>query len=136
MDVFCRATPQSATASPLLLLRLQLRRQEVAAVPSVPLPVLLLCGLLHLVAGEGVVVQVPVIGRYVVQLVEGLWRWRVGWMGVRKHRSTCIEKSWICVSQASRKTNPTPATLLAWSEMNKAVIRIMCIICKSLLIQQ
>lgn len=43
-------------------------------VPSVPLPVLLLAGLLHLMPGEGVVVQVPVIGRHVVQLVESLWR--------------------------------------------------------------
>lgn len=58
---------------------LLLRRQEVPAVllrpvPSVPLPVLLLSGLLHLMPGEGVVVQVPVIGRHVVQLVESLWR--------------------------------------------------------------
>lgn len=63
---------------------LLLHRQEVAAAPSVPLPVLLLGSLLHLVAGEGVVVQVPVIGRYVVQLVEGLWWRRDGWEGVSK----------------------------------------------------
>lgn len=79
VKVFCQATPPSVKerVSPLLLRR----RQEVAAVPSVPLPVLLLCHLLHLVTGEGVVVQVPVIGRYVVELVEGLWWRRDGWKG-------------------------------------------------------
>lgn len=73
---FVVATPQSVRV--LLPLLFQLHWQEVAAVSSVPLPVLLLCRFLHLVAGEGVVVQVPVIGRYVVQLVEGLWWQRDG----------------------------------------------------------
>lgn len=52
------------------------RHRDVPAashlISSVSLLVLLVRCLLHLRPGEGVVVQVPVIGRYVVQLVESL----------------------------------------------------------------